>query len=604
VADFFIASIADNDNPKKEIEQYLNSFQEVSGNFIIAHALIDNVKSYFPSKKCKNDIVHGSAQDIVGTLLKGCDQHGLPVLLSVSWDLTGDTPADNRMTEINVIMDELYALYQHHPSFIGFYSYQEGSGTYFAPFIREFCTYTKTINPGLLTACAPYVDDPLLAGYMSIIEPLDIIIFQGMVMASYRPDNRQQYPIRRVKDFCSVGVGAKWQQNKIALTHVECFGYLENKISQDHNTTSYENIYPQILSAATAAGNDGITFFTYSTNIYRGLKNFPELRKSRQAVLDGMNAFNVIQDKISNRSNQLTLYYPYSDWVIERWHNYYLPALDAFRSLGIPVDFLPFAPPPEENHPYYPYHKNEAVFKRLLEEQKILVLPNVSGFHLTDSELIESFVREGGVVIAFGPQIPMGNGYDRKKLFGIEEMDQKVHTSIEVLQSIGIRVKEGFEKSFKSMQLPLWKSSRGKIIAQFEDASPAVVVNHYGKGITVAFALDAETAAQQLPDLARDIIDYAHKESNRSPMVDILGTNENVDVTVARIDDGFRVALVNHNDRSLTIALKPLNIPQDSHFEWIDLITGEKINGSLDEKLLKLNVPALDYLCVEFRQGL
>jgi hypothetical protein len=327
IVDFCYPSTFEEDNPEEEISVYLQDFGETGGNLLIAHGLIGKT-AHFPSKICKSDLKTGSPNDIVEVILRNGDEKGYPVLLSVSWDLTREIHSKDRMESIKSIMDELYSLYNHHPSLVGFYTYLEGSGTYFAPYMREFSDHVKKLNPGLLSGCSPYTDDPMLAGYLGIIESLDIIIYQGQVMASYRPDNRQKCPIRRLKDFCSLGIGAKQLQNKIALTHVELFGYLENKISPEHSTTSYENIYLQILSAATVSENDGISFFTYNCNIHRNIKKFPELKQSRKAVIDGMTAFDLICDKISDRPNNLTFYFPHSDWVIERWNNCFLPALD------------------------------------------------------------------------------------------------------------------------------------------------------------------------------------------------------------------------------------------------------------------------------------
>jgi hypothetical protein len=604
VVDFFILPIIDDKDPDHDISQYLQSFQQVSGNCLIAHVLIDKEKAYYPSQICKTDITPGSPKDMVDAILRHGDKKGFPVLLSVSWDMTRNTPSKDRMAEIKSIMKELYTLYRYHPSLSGFYTYQEGSGTYFAPFVREFSDYVKELNPGLLSSCAPYVDDPMLAGYLSIIGSLDIIIYQGMVMASYRPDNRKKYPLRRVKDFCSVGVGGKWLQNKIALTHVELFGYLENRISKDHATTSFENIYPQILSAATVPGADGISFFTYSSNMYTAMKNHPEIQKSHQAVVDGMKAFDLVWDKISRKPNNLTFYIPYSDWVIERWANYYLPALDAFRNLGIPVDILPFAPPLYEDYPYYPYHPNDDLIPRLLKERKILILPNVSGFHLTDSDMIRTLVEQRGVVLAFGPQIPMARSqsFERKELFGLEEIGSKINSSIVVKESIGSRVSVDDKFSIPNVQRTLWKSNRGRVIASFEDGSPAVLINRYGKGTVVSVVLDAATAAQKIPQLVRDVIDYAMAERGVTQLADVLGTNENVDVAVVKIENGFRVAVINHNNDILKVTIKALNITDGSEFEWYDLISTKKLDTPANQSFLDLQIPGLGFICIEFRQ--
>jgi hypothetical protein len=603
IVDFCYPSIFDKNNPDEEFSKYLHDFHKTGGNFIIAHGLIGKT-AHFPSKICKSDLETGSPKDIIEAILRNGDEKGYPVLLSVSWDLTREIHSKDRMKSIKSIMDELYSLYYRHPSLVGFYTYLEGSGTYFAPYMREFSNNVKKLNPGLLSGCSPYTDDPMLAGYLGIIESLDIIIYQGQVMASYRPDNRQKYPIRRVKDFCSLGIGAKQLQNKIALTHVELFGYLENKISPDHSTTNYENIYPQILSAATVTENDGISFFTYNCNIHRNIKKFPELEQSRKAVIDGMNAFNLICDKISNKPNNLTFYFPHSDWVIERWSNCFLPALDAFRTLGIAVDILPYVPRLSEDYPYWPNHANDSVMPRLLKDKKVIVLPDISGIKRTDSDWIEMFVKEGGAVIAFGPQIPMArpDSYKRKDFFGVEEGNPQNHSSLIVKNVIGKRISEGKQYTLPDVSLPLWKTENTKVIATFEDSSPAIIINKYGKGIIATILIDAKTAAKQFPELVRDVIDHVMATYDISLPVDILGTNENVNIAVTETETGFRVALVNLNRQTLEITLNALNVSENSKHEWYDLISKKSIENSKDNISLKFQIPGTDYICVEFRK--
>ena len=603
IVDFCYPSTFEEDNPEEEISIYLQDFGETGGNLLIAHGLIGKT-AHFPSKICKSDLETGSPNDIVEVILRNGDEKGYPVLLSVSWDLTREIHSKDRMESIKSIMDELYSLYKHHPSLVGFYTYLEGSGTYFAPYMREFSDHVKKINPGLLSGCSPYTDDPMLAGYLGIIESLDIIIYQGQVMASYRPDNRQKYPIRRLKDFCSLGIGAKQLQNKIALTHVELFGYLENKISPEHSTTSYENIYLQILSAATVSENDGISFFTYNCNIHRNIKKFPELKQSRKAVIDGMTAFDLICDKISDRPNNLTFYFPHSDWVIERWNNCFLPALDAFRTLGIAVDILPYVPALDEDYPYWPNHANDAVMPRLLIDKKVIILPDISGFKQTDSDWIKMFVKEGGAVIAFGPQIPMArpDSYKRKDFFGVEEGEVKNHSSLIVKNAIGKRVSEGKQYALPDVSLPLWKTENAKVIATFEDGSPAIIINKYGKGAVATILIDATTASEQIPELVRDVIDYAMATYNLSLPVDILGTNENVNIAVAKTENGFRVAVINHNAYPLQITLKATDIARGSTFEWHDLVSGQQHKPANGDPSLKLQLPETDYLCVEFKK--
>jgi uncharacterized protein DUF4434 len=602
VNDFFIASYVDNAKPALDIEAYLKDFRSVGGNFLIAHNLITPTKALYASKVAHTDVTSGSTNDIVELVLNLADKQGLAVLLSVSWDMTKQTPFKDRMVEIKAIAKELFELYGHHPSVAGFYSYQEGSGTYFVPFIREFSQFIKGLNPNLLTACAPHTDDPLLAGYLSTVEELDIIIYQAGVMASYRPDNRKMYPFRRVKDFCGLGAGAKRLQNKISLDHIELFGYLENRLNSETTATTYGNIYPQILSAATITNADGISFFTYHVHVYEASKKLPQVERSRAAVSDGVKAFELITEKISETPNDLQVYFPYSDWIIERWPNYFLPALDAFRVLGVPVDVLPYAPPLEESvYPYYPFHLNKDVLKRLLTERTVLVLPNVSGFQQTDGDLIKAFVDQGGVIVAFGPQIPMSRSYERSQLFGIEATNTIApHRGVIVAKAIGTREMLANHIGYQDDNSPVWKLNGAQMIASFEDGSPTVTVNKYGKGTAIAVLPNAWTAAHKMRPLILDTLDYARSLRGGASLVDIVGTNEKTDMSALKTDIGFRVAIVNHNSSDLPIVLTP-NERVPARGSWIDLVNDKAIETTTDDSL-KLMVPARSFRAVEFRK--
>lgn len=602
VTDFLIPAYLDATAPAVDLERYLEEFQAVGGNFLIAHNLITPTKAYYPSKIARTDVAHGSTVDLVELALSRADKHGLPVLLSVGWDMTKQSPFKDRMGEIKAIAAELFSLYKHHPSLAGFYSYQEGSGTYYVPFVRDFSQHIKSLDANLLTACAPHIDDPLLAGYLSTVEELDIIIYQAGVMASYRTDNRKKYPFRRVKDFCALGAGAKRLQDKISINHVELFGYLENRLTPNTTATSYENIRQQILSAATVTGADGISFFTYHAHVYETAKKLAQVERSRTAVADGMKAFDLISGKVSNSTNSLTVYFPYSDWIIERWTNDFLPALDAFRLLGEPVDVLPYAPPLEESiYPYYPFHANKDVLARLLREKTILILPNVSGFQQTDSDLIKAFVEQGGVVVTFGPQIPMGRSYERTELFGIEETSvSAAHNMIVVENALGPRAKRANRFRVATEVLPVWELKGARLIAKFEDGSPAVTVKQLGKGAAIAVITSASVSARRLPELTRDVLAYARSLRNDAALVDIIGANENSDLAVSETREGFRVAFVNHDTRDLPVVLRPVR-RNSNKAKWIDLITGRALEAPADS--LRLTIPARGFRVVEFRRS-
>ena len=602
VADFFIANYLDQQNPAQDLKNYLKDFRSIGGNFLIAHNLIIDTKAFYPSKIAKTDVKRGAENDVVEQLLKQADREGFGVLLSVSWDRTRESPYKDRMKEIKSIISEMYGLYRHHPSFVGFYSWQEGSGTYYAPFVREFSKHVKSIDNGLLTACAPHIDDALLASYLSVIEELDIMIYQSAVMGSYRTDNRKKYPLRRARDFSALGAGAKRLQNKITLTHVELFGYLEKRQSPDFVSASYQDIYGQILSAATVTDTDGISLFAYHAHVYEPLKKFKQVQKSLDAVAEGLKAYQLITSKVSQKRNSVALYVPYSDFVVERWNNYFLPALDAFRALGFPLDILPYAPPLEESvYPYYPIHHNKEVLERLLKERTALVLANVSGFQQTDSDLIKAFVERGGVIIAFGRQIPMGRSYERREIFGVDETrEMPTHTGVIVKDAIGDRVKAGSNFALSGTQLPSWTTSNARVIATFEDNSSAITVNKYGKGRAITVLPDAETAVQNMPELVRDVMEYAMLSAGSAPSVDIIGGNERTDAAVEQTRDGFRVAFVNHNPGDLEITFRPVKSVDSRFFRWSDLVSGLKIATA--DPSLKLKIPAGGFRALEFRR--
>ncbi|HUE82654.1 MAG TPA: DUF4434 domain-containing protein [Pyrinomonadaceae bacterium] len=601
VADFFIAPYLDETQPGQDLENYLKDFRQLGGNFLVAHNLITPTKAFYPSKIAKTDVVKGSPGDIVELVLSRADKGGYAVLLSVSWDMTRQSPYKDRMKEIRGITDELYALYKHHPSLVGFYSYQEGSGTYYVPYVREFSEHVKQIHQNLLTACAPHMDDPLLAGYLGTVEELDILIYQTGVMASYRTDNRKKYPFRRVKDFCSLAAGAKRLQNKISINHVELFGYLENRLTANTTATTYGNIYPQILSAATVTDADGISFFTYHAHVYVPLKKIREVEQSRRAVFDGVHAFKLIASQISKKRNPLTVYFPYSDWIIERWPNYFLPALDAFRVLGIPFDVLPYAPRLDESvYPYYPFNLNPDVLKRLLRDGSILVLPNVSGFQQTDSDLMKAFVEEGGVILAFGPQLPMGRSYERREFMGVDETTMGSQRKFVIVRHPnGKRVKAGSRFRTQSSDTTTWTATGAQVVATFDDGSPAMAVHRFGKGTVISVMLDAPTAAQYLPELTRDTVDYALTAAGITPLVDVVGSNEQTDLAVGKTATGFRLAVVNHGMKEIQILLRPLT-KSDSDMRWFDLVKAEGIATSSKDYSLKLSVPATGFRALEF----
>jgi hypothetical protein len=598
VLDFFLPAYVARDRPAADIEAYLENFGGLGGNTLVAHALITPDQAYFPSRIARTTVRRGTPSDLVERLLGEADARGLAVFLSVSWDMTRRTPYQGRMPEIAALMAELYALYAHHPSLAGFYSYQEGSGTYYVPYVRDFTAEAKRLNPGLLTAVAPFVDDPLLAGYLSTVDTLDVIIFQAQVMASYRPDNRKRYPLRRARDFGALGIGAKWLQDKFAVTHVELFGYLENRLAPDVLAAGYADIFGQIAGVATLPGADGIALFAYQPHIWKA-RTDPRVQRSRQAVADGLELFRRVQRAIGDDPNRLVMYLPYSDWIVERWTVGFLPAFDAFRRAGIPFDVLPYAPPAEEAHyPYFPFHMNPAVLERLLAARHVLVLPDVSGFQQTDSDLIDAFVRRGGVVVAFGPQLPMGRSYDRDRLFGGREGGTATARTFRVPAAFGARAVAGTTCALPAASAASWTPTTAHVLASFDDGSPAVLANAHGEGLALAVLPSAGDLAAACPAVLRDVLEKATAHAGMPVQADVDGLSEQSDVAIGLTGAGIAVAIVNHEPSPRMVRVRPL----DPDGSWFDAAGGGSLESAPDGSL-RIEVPGGGARIVELRRA-
>ena len=601
IGDFCIIGVFNPKDPEADMNNYIKQVKGFGANFLIVHAIITAKKVYYKSKICNTDSSSEVDQSYLGTMLNLADKTGMAVMISASWDMTHNIPSADRMKSTQQIIKELYSLYGSHPSVVGFYSWMEGSGIFYAPFVREFCGIVKDVNPGLLTACAPYMDNPLLASYLSAIRRLDIIIYQGMVMGSYRIDSRLKFPFRRVHDFATLASGACELQHKIVLTHMETFGYEENSLHHLY-ITGYNNIYQQILSAATVPGNNGLVMFTYSAVNYSLTRQHPEYASefdsSRQAVFDGMKAFKLIGEA-SKYHNRIAVYLPYTDFHVFRWYLYYYNAFDAFRVMGIPVDILPYAPTRTDAYPpCFPSEENPKVLARLLKEKEVLVLPSISGVNVPDSRLIKHFVEDGGTVIAFGTKIPGGTTYKRVDLFGIEKTGgDKTHQGVLAGESLGGRVTNGHRWNIGSVKLPVWKAVKGKVVAEFDDGSPAIVVNSYGKGKAVSIMTDAMTAAEHYPDLIRALLD----ELGVQRYVDIIGTDKTSDIAVSKSEDGFTAAVVNHGKNTLEIRLKPLVGGQEPR-EWVDLVSKKVIEKSKGMEPLDITVKAGSYRLIRMKE--
>jgi len=590
IADYTIMTHFPDMGTKPAMNDYLEQFTGLGGNLVVLHANIGaeavwggstGIKAVWPSKVCIKSA--SPEHDRIEMMLDITDSLGIPALISVSWDLSNpDLRYENYMQSIEAIIDEQWKMYGHHPSLAGFYSYQEGSGTYLAGYIREFCKSVKKQSRGLLTMCSPNIDDPLLAGYLAMIEDLDIVNYQAPIMTSYRSDNRQMYPNCRVRDITSLSSGATRITDKITLSHVEFMGYHENKTG-DSYLTGYDNIFNQFPSAASAYGPDGTSFFSYFSCIFFNQAKLPEETATAvQAIKDGLKAYNLIRETTSTEPSRLAVYIPYADWCIERWQNCITPALDAFRQLGVSYDVLPFVPKKgEEILPFYPMNKNPEQADYLLQNRYVVILPDISGMQETDSEMIEDFVRRGGVVIAFGPRIPYGDRFDREKLWGAREsvpvQSSRYYNRITVSKP-GARTYKGQSWSFGPIASTAWIPEKENMIAGFPDGTASVFSNEYGEGKTYVVTMSARNAVSICPDLVRDILDDALACRDVYRPFDVYGAAGNMDISMNGGQSSYTISAANYNSRPVDLVIKPLLLEPDKKYKLIDLKSGEVLS--------------------------
>jgi hypothetical protein len=198
----------------------------------------------------------------------------------------------------------------------------------------------------------------------------------------------------------------------------------------------------------------------------------------------------------------------------------------------------------------------------------------------------------------------MGRSYERKELFGVDEAGGlKKHTRVVVREPVGERAKSGNSFTLKESELPAWTISEARVIATFEDDSAAIVVNRFGKGIVVSIFSDAWTAARDFPDLVRDVIDYALSSTGAMSLVDIVGANENMDIAVSKIKEGFSVAVVNHSVNNVDLMVKPAKSQAMSARGWVDLVSGNKLETAALDRSIRLTIPGNGFRSLEFRQS-
>ena len=405
------------------LDDYVKDFRSLGGNFLIAHGLITPDKAFFSVEDLPDGRDNAAPRKtLVELVLRRADRKGWrgcsrsagtdrSPTSRTAWARSGPSWARCMPSTATTLR------------MAGFYSYQEGSGNLLRPLRSRVRCAREEPGRKLAVGLRPARRRPLLAGYLSTVEELDIIIYQSGTYGQL-PHGQPQACIRDGASGISARSGAARNACRTRLplrtSRVRLHG---KRPSQQFNAAAGgDSLVNPERGDRRRLGR--ISLSRTTRTIYAPLKKFAEIRPSRQATAAGLKAYDLITSEVAHAPNPLALYFPYSDWIIERWPDYFLPALDAFRVLGIPVDVLPYAPPLEESfYPYYPFHMNEDVLKRLLRERTVLVLPNV-WLSADGQRSHQGLVSRRGGSSPSGAD-PDGTGYERRELFAARDYGER-----------------------------------------------------------------------------------------------------------------------------------------------------------------------------------
>ncbi|MCX7704495.1 MAG: DUF4434 domain-containing protein, partial [Planctomycetota bacterium] len=395
IADFLhIPSLPDKAT-KEYLNGYLKQFKSLGGNLLIADSLVTSERAFYPSNVCRSRVV--PEHDFLLEVLEGCDREGIAVLLSLPWDVSADLPHSTRLASLEKIMYELYLNYGAHPSFCGYYSHLTGGSLDYALYIRTFTKLVKSLDDGLLTACSPYLEDPLLAGYLASIEWLDIILPQTRFSASRLPSDGRFLPVRRAADYIKCFAGAS-SRKKLLLPRIELFS------PSQETALSESDVKGQILAVSSVGNLNGIALYSYHRDVYPLLAAKGE--KMEKALQDALTAFNVIQSEFSSHPT-IAIYYPSSGRL--RSANSLFDSLDSLRRKGISSGVVVFVPPSRESlSPFPPTMADEEMVRSLAESARVILLCDVVALSESDCSFINEALSSGATLVVSGFPLPTG----------------------------------------------------------------------------------------------------------------------------------------------------------------------------------------------------
>ena len=297
-------------------------------------------------------------------------------------------------------------------------------------------------------------------------------------MASYRPDNRKLYPLRRVRLR-----GARRRSEMAAgqdRRHPRRAVWLSGAPARSGNPRGQlrEDLRPDCERCDCAWGRRHRTLpIIHTSGRHEATRGFSAAGRPLPTVSICSGA----QRSIGPHLNPLAVYFPYSDWIVERWTASILPALDAFRRAHSSLTSS-YAPPIEESVCSLLPALHEPPCSSACCRHGGCWFCRTSQVS-ADRQRSHRRLRQARRCRCVRPADPKGRSFERDRLFGGREVGGLTPRGVRVSTGFGRRVSPDGPCTLPAPGQPAWlATTTGRVLATFDDGSPAILANAHVRG--------------------------------------------------------------------------------------------------------------------------
>lgn len=244
------------------------------------------------------------------------------------------------------------------------------------------------------------------------------------------------------------------------------------------------------------------------------------------------------------------------------------------------------------------YVNDDLIMNDVLCKYKLLILPYSICIQKGVADKIREFVWNGGTVVAdalcgyflengWGSEVVPGNGLD--EVFGCKvlEYDYSLTTKINFgKEADGIVYNTKFVK--EKLQL-----NGAEAIGFFEDHSPAVTYNKYGKGKAVYFASSVFMHEKENePVVKKALMSFIKNTARVSKMADVsvAGNVSNVEARILRNETEMLVIIMNHGQTDVNPVITISDMKTSAGYRVSDAETKEELDYQVQDDKLRLSV--------------